>query len=421
MIDFRNQFENNSIKDQYTAIEQFLKLGWQKEICLFKADLNQALTPLPSAEELLGLALEDDVESSLVICRDANDQHGNTDLRYQLKNGPFDESALTTLGDQNWTLLIQRLDQLFECIDDLSNEFNFLPHWRYANTMASLSMPGGSVGPHFDYYDVFLWQISGEKEWRLSQSPMDENSRLNTDSGLRLLADFQPDFQLTTTPGDIVYLPPGIAHWGIANTPSTITYSIGFRAPTAVHLLSGLAQYLKSTSANTHFFNDDELRIHQHGGELTTILVKRIQQLIGQYIENPESLLPWLGQYLTTIEQDWSIDDIAIDIAIEAVNSAPATQVANDGHHFLAKLRQASGIRRSPASRIAYSRHDQQFSLLFADGNMLKISTDQHALIELLCNNRQLTLNSLSPFLNNFDSMAILDWLINQGTIYCQD
>ena len=160
------------------------------------------------------------------------------------------------MPNKNWTLLVQGVDQWVEEVHAILERFSFLPKWRLEDVMASFAPVGGGVGPHFDYYDVFLLQVSGTREWQLGQV-CDDATRLQENSQVKLLEEFEPVQTLTAVPGDMLYVPAGVAHWGTALTDECITLSVGFRAPSQQELLFATLENLIEEFAET---GSDNLR-----------------------------------------------------------------------------------------------------------------------------------------------------------------
>lgn len=183
----------------------------------------------PDADTLAGLALDEDVESRLVI--------GAGNGPWQLEQGPFEEDRFAALGERGWTLLVQSVDHYLTETSLLLDDFAFLPGWRLEDIMISYAAEGGSVGPHFDRYDVFLIQASGQRHWQLGPV-CDEHSPQRSDTPLKMLAHMPVEQELTAGPGDVLYLPPGVAHHGIALDSHCVTWSVGFRAPDYRDLLT---------------------------------------------------------------------------------------------------------------------------------------------------------------------------------------
>ena len=198
----------------------FLSHHWQKEP-LFMPQAIAALRPAVSRNELAWLATLEDVESRIVFTD--RDQR-----RYRVKSGPFDTAFLQALPKRDWSLLVHDVDKHLPAMRKLFEQVSFVPDWRIDDLMISFSAPGGGVGPHRDNYDVFLCQGIGIREWRFTTKSVAENSAASDE--LALLQEFEGDECHATREGDVLYLPPGVAHWGTAQR-ACITYSIGMRAP----------------------------------------------------------------------------------------------------------------------------------------------------------------------------------------------
>ncbi|MCF4993909.1 cupin domain-containing protein, partial [Pseudomonas gessardii] len=148
---------------------EFLRDYWQKKPLLIRQAIPDFESPI-DADELAGLALEEEVESRLVI------EHG--ERPWELRRGPFAEDAFSTLPEREWTLLVQAVDQFVPEVAELLEQFRFLPSWRIDDVMISFAAPGGSVGPHFDNYDVFLLQAQGKRNWKIGQMCSSESPLL---------------------------------------------------------------------------------------------------------------------------------------------------------------------------------------------------------------------------------------------------
>ncbi|WP_229148668.1 JmjC domain-containing protein [Alcanivorax sp. 1008] len=210
--------------------EQFLQQYWQKKPLLMRAAASGLAHPDP--DTLAGLALEDCVESRLMT--------GAGGGPWNVQSGPFTEQDFSALPKQNWTLLVQSVDHFMTEVSLLLDSFSFLPGWRMEDIMLSYAVKGGSVGPHYDRYDVFLIQARGKRHWQLGPHCDDNSPRLPHDE-LRLLDGMPVEDEFVVEPGDVLYLPPGVGHWGVAEDDDCITWSVGFRAPAPADLLARLA------------------------------------------------------------------------------------------------------------------------------------------------------------------------------------
>ena len=202
--------------------DAFLARHWHKKP-LFMPQAIDAMRPAVTRNELAWLATLDDVESRLVFSDRADEQ-----IRYRVETGPFEVEYLQTLPKRDWSLLVHDVEKHLPALRRLFDQVPFIPDWRIDDLMISFAAPGGGVGPHRDNYDVFLCQGIGVREWRTSTANVPEDPAASDD--LALLRAFNADEHHVARQGDVLYLPPGVAHWGTAQR-ACITYSIGMRAP----------------------------------------------------------------------------------------------------------------------------------------------------------------------------------------------
>ena len=219
------------------APREFMAKHWQKQWRLMRGALP-AFEELIDSKALFTLACTDDVESRLIL-RDGK--------AWTLENGPFTKKRLAALPARDWTLLVQGLNLHVPAADALLRRFSFLPYARLDDVMISLAAPGGGVGPHCDSYDVFLLQGIGARLWKISEQT---DLELEPDAPLKILKKLKPSETFDVTAGDMLYLPPQIAHDGVATQTVGFctTYSIGFRAPTHQEIADGFLDWIGATS-----------------------------------------------------------------------------------------------------------------------------------------------------------------------------
>ncbi len=220
----------------------FMRRHWQKKPLVVRAALADAL-PGFDRRRLFALAAEDDVESRLVI---------RAGGRWTLRPGPIPRRSLPALATPGWSLLVQGVDLHDDAAYRLLQRFRFVPDARLDDVMISFASDGGGVGPHVDSYDVFLLQIEGRRRWRVGRVA---RPRLRDDVPLKMLANFVADEEWLLEPGDMLYLPPGWGHDGVAVGPC-LTASIGFRAPAAAGLAADALQRLADAALDA--IDDDE-------------------------------------------------------------------------------------------------------------------------------------------------------------------
>lgn len=270
------------------SVDEFLSEYWQKQPLLIPNAFPNFKSP-QSPDELAGLSLEEDIESRIVI------EQGKSGL-WELQTGPFDESTFTHLPDSHWSLLVQAVDLWIPEVKALLQKFDFLPPWRLDDIMVSYAPIGGSVGPHFDYYDVFLLQGLGQRRWKIGQS-CDHNSPQLPDTPLRILSNFSSLHEWVLNPGDILYLPPQLAHWGIAEN-DCLTYSIGFRSPSLSDMLGDLATELM-TQDHPAYFRDPKLTAAMANETIHPLFMQQIKSLLGELLDDEKLLAEWFARYMT--------------------------------------------------------------------------------------------------------------------------
>jgi 50S ribosomal protein L16 3-hydroxylase len=231
----------------------FMRRHWQRKPLLVRAAYPGALPGVDRAR-LFALAGRDDVESRLVV---------RAGSRWCVRPGPLARRALPALAAPAWTLLVQGVDLHDDEAHRLLRRFRFVADARVDDVMCSYASDGGGVGPHVDSYDVFLLQTSGRRRWRIGRAA---RARLRDDVPLKMLADFEPSQEWELDPGDMLYLPPGWGHEGVA-LGACITASIGFRAPRAGELAADLAQRLAEAARDDG--GADERRYRDAGAAAT--------------------------------------------------------------------------------------------------------------------------------------------------------
>lgn len=273
------------------SVDQFLQDYWQKKPLLIR-DAFTDFQPLITAQELAGLSLEEEIESRLVI-EEQSDSHST----WSLKKGPFKDSDYNSLPSKKWSLLVQAVDHWLPEAADLLEHFRFIPSWRIDDLMISYASDGGSVGPHYDQYDVFLLQAEGQRQWQIGQNCNDQ-SPLLPKCDLTILQQFKEQQSWTLNPGDMLYLPPKIAHWGIARGECQ-TYSIGFRSPNTAQLLDRM---LDETLPNLNEFKryeDPQLEPQESCSEISITSIDSIKQLLKEQLDNEEAIANMLGHLMT--------------------------------------------------------------------------------------------------------------------------
>lgn len=372
------------------APESFLREVWQRHPLLLRGALPGFRSPL-SPEELAGLACESGVESRLVLERGAHP--------WEVRHGPFDEADFATLPATHWTLLVQDVDKLVPEVAALLGAFAFIPEWRLDDIMVSYAEDQGSVGPHTDEYDVFLVQAQGRRRWRIDPSPARDAPCL-PGLDLRILELFEPREQWLLEPGDVLYLPPGVPHWGIAEGPC-MTWSVGMRAPDWRELATTWYDRLIAERLPPGRYRDPEPGLQRHRGEIPASVVSEVRRYIENALAGVDdgAFAAWLGAYLT--EPKENLEPRPRDSAL----APPA---------FARTLEHCAWIQRE-ASRLLYTETRSGELLLFAAGETYRLPAGYLGLADLITGRRRLSLGELQPWLGDPIALDLLCTLYNQG------
>lgn len=370
--------------------ERFLVAHWQKRPLLIRDAWRDWSNPL-EPDELAGLACEAEVESRLV-------RHPAPG-RWELEHGPVAPERFAELDDCPWTLLVQAVDHHVADVAALIEPFRFIPDWRIDDVMVSYATDGGGVGPHFDRYDVFLVQGLGRRRWRVGQR-CDDSARMLPHEELRLLADFEVVEEWVLEPGDILYVPPGFAHDGVAVGDDCMTYSIGFRAPSRGDLVSGWADHVLDTLDEDDRYTDADLDPAANPGEISAAALARLHGMAMGPLADPAAFAAWFGRHVSAPRDDridWAPD--------EAVSVAGLLDGVTD------PLR----LDRNPASRFSFIRRDGGAVTLFVDGIAYSLSGPGALVAERLCAGSHFTIER-AEFSRREVAALIVD-LVNRGSI----
>jgi 50S ribosomal protein L16 3-hydroxylase len=263
----------------------FLRDYWQKQPLLIRQafpGFDGFMTP----DELAGLACEEEAQSRLVMFSKG---------KWKVEHGPFDESRYAKLPDKGWALLVQGVNHFLPEATDLLQQFSFIPTARLDDLMVSFAPDGGGVGPHFDSYDVFLIQGSGQRLWRISDQ---QDQSLVEGAPLRILQRFDACQEWILNSGDMLYLPPRYAHWGIA-LGDCMTYSVGFRAPSAQELGAQFLAYLQESLELQGMYADPDLEYQVHPAEISWQAVSKVAEMLSAMTWDNNDVIDFLGCYLT--------------------------------------------------------------------------------------------------------------------------
>ncbi|HKQ24618.1 MAG TPA: cupin domain-containing protein [Burkholderiales bacterium] len=267
------------------SASSFLRRHWQKNPLLVRNAIP-GFEGVVDWRDLVELAGRDDCETRLVL---------RAGRRWTVEHGPFARRYLSSLPRRNWTLLVQGVNLVLPAARKLLSRFDFIPHIRLDDLMVSYAPPGGGVGPHFDSYDVFLLQGSGQRLWKVGRQ---DDLMLLDDAPLKILKRFVPQGESVLGPGDMLYLPPGFAHQGVA-VDTCFTYSIGFRAPSHQELVSQFLIFLEEHLNPSGRYRDPGLATQANPARIGASMVAQVQRTLGSIRWDRGDVVDFLGTYLT--------------------------------------------------------------------------------------------------------------------------
>ena len=353
--------------------QTFLREYWQKSALPMPRALPGRL-PEIDEDELAWLAMQDDVESRLVFTERSGQR--NT---YRVEHGPFDEQRLRELPEENWTLLVNDVEKHLPELRAWIAAVNFIPDWRIDDLMISFAAPGGGVGPHSDNYDVFLCQGSGTRQWRICNDSVPADPAASED--IALLQPFDGEIR-TCGHGDVLYLPPGVAHWGVAED-KCMTYSIGMRAPRLSDLLSSLV----GTAEDPFYADADLATTEAAAGYISADALRRARDLLQQAANMSDSEIgALLGRYVTR----------------------PKGWLRPDGSD--APLNPGRVLQLHGMARIAWDEER-----IYINGASRSLSPAQRDLVVKLCEERTLDCSLIPELLLKVELRQLIEWLQTQG------
>ncbi|MEO7067030.1 MAG: cupin domain-containing protein [Rhodanobacter sp.] len=363
---------------------QFLRSYWQKRPLLIRNAFANFKPPL-QPDDLAGLACEPAALARLIVHDEAHD-------RWHVNSGPLTEADFAKTPKSHWTLLVQDVDKWDADVAALLEPFSFLPSWRVDDVMVSYAEDGGGVGAHVDQYDVFLIQGLGQRHWAISDDPAAPKA-FRSDVELKQLLEFEPTHEWLLEPGDVLYLPPGVPHDGVAFGTPCMTFSVGMRAPSQAELTGDLADYIAEQLPDELRYTDPDLKPGKGSGEIDTAAINRLKTTLPFAAALSDELLrDWFGRFITRYRNAQE----------PAAARKPLTSAALDK-----KLEAGAKLLRHPWSRLAWSR-SKSACTLYASGQAYPATP---VLAQQLCEQRSLTVTGKATGVDQ----ALLLALINDG------
>lgn len=367
--------------------EQFLNEYWQKKPLLVRNAMPEIINIL-EPDDVKELALEETVSARLIKQKDKDPN------QWSVKSSPLIKGDFQKLS-KLWTLLVQAVDHYSFDLAELWKEFPFIPQWRRDDIMVSYAPKGGSVGKHFDFYDVFLVQGYGHRRWQLGQM-CDESTEFVPEQPLKLLPEMDIHFDEVLAPGDLLYVPPGLSHYGVAED-DCLTFSFGFRMPNIATMMDRVSDKFADNSLLKNplldVVRDEVAKIGEiTSNELAYLKAKVLEQL--QHSNDFEHALMSLMSEPKYPDNLPEADEIEADDLLEIIDT---------GYE----------LRLEPASRLLYTLDDEQL-LFWANGEECCTSEQFESLLKQLADGESLV------FDQSFNDAEILEdiaQLLNESVL----
>lgn len=329
------------------SAEQFLAEYWQKKPLLVRNALPE-IAGLLEPDDVMELALEEHISARLIKQKDKDPD------QWTVKSSPLIKGDFQKMP-KLWTLLVQAVDHYSFDLAELWKKFSFIPQWRRDDIMVSYAPKGGSVGKHFDFYDVFLVQGYGHRRWQLGQM-CNAETEFVAGQPLRLLPDMEVNFDEVLAPGDLLYVPPGLSHYGVAED-ECLTFSFGFRMPNITEMMDRVSDK----------FSDDQLLKNPLAD-----IIRDQQSPIGQISQNELEYLK--AKLFKQLQNSTVLEDAIMSLMSEPKYPENIPEAEEIGAGDLEEaLEQGYQLMLEPASRLLYT--DQDDALLFwANGEGICIS-----------------------------------------------
>jgi 50S ribosomal protein L16 3-hydroxylase len=375
------------------STKEFLRTYWQKKPLLVRQAFPGFVDPI-DPDELAGLSCEEGVESRIVA------RTGRGRSAWEVTWGPQEESRFASMPERDWTLLVQEVNRWVPEVALLLEPFSFIPNVRVDDVMISFAEPGGGVGPHVDSYDVFLVQGQGERRWQWHEKPT-KDTRLVPGLDLRVLADFRAEADEVLGPGDMLYLPPGFAHLGVAVSPC-LTYSIGFRSPSAGEMWSSFAASEARRPEAARLLEDPALSASAHPGAIPPALLERVREVVRSIDTSDDAIDRWFASFATRLKPGHGLE---------------APRRALDAKALLARLAKGARVARSEEGRWAFLPRPRGALLLYVGGEEIPVAKPAADLARRLCSARRHDGTELAKAAPTHEARALHERLFALGAL----
>lgn len=375
----------------------FYKTYWGKKPFIVRNFIPPTvIESLVDGDTLAGLALEEDIKSRIII----NNEAGN---EWACEHGPFDDNRFDSLGEANWSLLVQNVEQYHTDTAELLKYFQFSPRWLMDDIMVSFSAPGGSVGPHTDSYHTFLVQGMGKRTWKISPTRVDDDRYADNPDVKVLQYGFEGEtFEVTA--GDVIYMPPFFGHEG-KTLEAAMTFSVGFLGPKLSEMLGEYAHYLEANEPLDKRYLGETLSTESAAFTLGTTTQNTVRDDVVASVQS-DHFARWMATYFSMPTHD-DVDHIEPRDEDEVLS--------NDS--LLAALHDGQVLMRPDHVKLVITPAPVDGFHLAVYGAVLDIPATQKPLLDRLNSCQPLTLDDIEHSDDQSATLTLLTSLYNQNIL----
>ncbi|MGN5724651.1 JmjC domain-containing protein [Acinetobacter calcoaceticus] len=367
--------------------EQFLAEYWQKKPLLVRNGLPE-IVGLLEPQDVQELALEEHASARLIRQKDKNPNE------WHVKSSPLTKGDFQKLP-KLWSILVQAVDHYSFDLSELWKKFPFIPQWRRDDIMVSYAPKGGSVGKHFDFYDVFLVQGHGHRRWQLGQM-CDANTAFVPNQPLKLLPEIDVQFDEILAPGDLLYVPPGMAHYGVAED-DCLTFSFGFRMPNVAGMMERISDQFSANSLLQNPVVDIARKQMSQIGEINASELSHLKDLVLAQLQDSAALDAAIMSYMSEPKYPDNIPEA------DEIEADDLKEILHEGYEVLLE----------PASRLLYTEKNGTLNF-WGNGEALFIAESFEQKLKAIANGESLAFDNQ---FNEDETLENVAHLLNESIL----
>lgn len=329
---------------------EFLQNFWEKKPLLIKSAILN-VDELASVEDLIAMGMDENFETRMVAMKEQA-------TAWQATVGPFDQQKFTRNDNELWTLIVHNLELYFKEFRQVKDLINFIPSWQFDDIMATYSVKDAHVGAHIDNYNVFIFQGKGSRKWELNQDP---DPTYIEDIPIKILANFKAETEYILEEGDMLYIPPGVAHKGTSLTDS-ISYSIGFKAFDYTDMAASfLGEFLYSYDSSK-CLQDKNISLPENTNEITDEHLENAFSFFKKEVVSKKNVVDWFTRYTTSPRRKIeSVDTLSTqEIDLNLSNKVP---LYRDEFLRFNYIQEKDGVRLI-ANEISFYVSNEEYQIL---------------------------------------------------------